>query len=168
MIETPTIEEKFNHLLKLFSSKRFLKKEGPGNDIPFFICPFSPKDAVEMKRVQKQLVTKLGTQGIQVLTIDLYLISLELLKLRGIFDEIIGREKEFTKDELLELLQNTLDPENELVPYIADLIKKNEHDIIFISGVGEVYPYIRSHNVLNNLQKIIQQSCSFLATIHTL
>ena len=25
-------------------------------------------------------------------------------------------------------------------------------DVIFIPGVGEVYPYIRSHNVLNNLQ----------------
>jgi len=24
--------------------------------------------------------------------------------------------------------------------------------VIFLSGVGEVFPYIRSHNVLNNLQ----------------
>jgi hypothetical protein len=25
--------------------------------------------------------------------------------------------------------------------------------VLFIAGVGEVFPYIRSHNVLNNLQK---------------
>jgi hypothetical protein len=25
-------------------------------------------------------------------------------------------------------------------------------DVMFITGVGEVFPYIRSHNVLNNLQ----------------
>ena len=27
-----------------------------------------------------------------------------------------------------------------------------EFDVMFITGVGEVFPYIRSHNVLNNLQ----------------
>ena len=28
-----------------------------------------------------------------------------------------------------------------------------EFDVMFISGVGEVFPYIRSHNVLSNLQR---------------
>ena len=29
---------------------------------------------------------------------------------------------------------------------------KDRFDVLFISGIGEVFPYIRSHNVLNNLQ----------------
>jgi hypothetical protein len=28
----------------------------------------------------------------------------------------------------------------------------HEFDVLLLSGVGEVYPFIRSHNVLNNLQ----------------
>ena len=35
---------------------------------------------------------------------------------------------------------------------IARRIADVPHDVIFLSGVGEVYPYLRSHNVLNNLQ----------------
>ena len=51
-----------------------------------------------------------------------------------------------------ELLQGVLDPAVHLIPRIGQLIASTPHDVIFITGVGEVYPYIRSHNVLNNLQ----------------
>ena len=29
---------------------------------------------------------------------------------------------------------------------------QTEFDVLFLSGIGEIFPYIRSHNVLNNLQ----------------
>ena len=56
------------------------------------------------------------------------------------------------KSELRELLQGVLDVHEHLIPKIAEAIDRQPHDVIFLSGVGEVYPYIRSHNVLNNLQ----------------
>jgi hypothetical protein len=152
MIENKPIEERYGHLLKLFGSKRFLNKEGLGNEVPFFICPFLPSEAVEMQRVQRQLISKLAQMGISVLHVDLYDTSIEILKERGIFEEILSKEQELSKDELLELLQNVLDPEYELVPFIGRKINDTDHEILFITGVGEVYPFIRSHNVLNNLQ----------------
>ena len=30
-----------------------------------------------------------------------------------------------------------------------------DFDIFFLTGIGEVFPYIRSHNVLNNLQSVV-------------
>lgn len=152
MIENSSIQIRYDHLLKLFKSKRFLNKEGLGNEVPFFICPYLPSEAVEMGRVQRQLISKLSQEGISVLHIDLYDTSIEILKERGIFEEVLSKEQELSKDELLELLQNVLDPEYELVPFIGRKIKEIDHDILFITGVGEVYPFIRSHNVLNNLQ----------------
>lgn len=56
------------------------------------------------------------------------------------------------KSEFRELLQGVLDVQEHLIPKIAEVIAAQPHDVIFLSGVGEVYPYIRSHNVLNNLQ----------------
>lgn len=153
-IEAKTIQERSAHLLKLFSSVRFLKKEGLGNEVPFFICPFPPAELVEMQKIQKQLVNQLSYSGITVLEVNLYDVALEILNEREILNDIFDKELEHTKDELLELLQNVLDPEQELVPLIAKKIAEKEHQILFISGVGEVYPYIRSHNVLNNLQSV--------------
>ena len=156
-IETKTIQERSAHLLKLFSSERFLKKEGLGNEVPFFICPFPPSDTVEMQKVQKQLINQLSFSGINVLEVDLYDTALELLREREILNDIFEKENEYSKDELLELLQNVLDPEQELIPVIAKKIKEHEHQILFITSVGEVYPYIRSHNVLNNLQSVAKE-----------
>jgi hypothetical protein len=45
-----------------------------------------------------------------------------------------------------------LDPKANLIPRIGKAMEAAPHDVIFLSGVGDVYPYIRSHNVLNNLQ----------------
>jgi hypothetical protein len=33
-------------------------------------------------------------------------------------------------------------------------MQEKHFDILFLTGVGEVFPYIRSHNVLNNLQSV--------------
>jgi hypothetical protein len=56
------------------------------------------------------------------------------------------------KAELLELLQGVLDTQDHLIPAIAQRLASNAYDVLFLTGIGEVFPYIRSHNVLNNLQ----------------
>ena len=66
-------------------------------------------------------------------------------------------EESISKDQLKELLQGVLDPETHLVPAIAAKLAKNDFDVLFLSGVGEVFPYIRSHNVLNNLQSTAKE-----------
>jgi len=143
---------RFEHLYKLISSSRFLKKQGLGNEVPFFICPYLPEEDVEMKRMVKQLINQLNQHGIVILTIDMYDLSIELLQKRGIWERILEMEPQVTKDEFKELLQGVLDPEAHLVPAIAEKMRSSTFDVLFITGAGEVFPYIRSHNVLNNLQ----------------
>lgn len=147
-----SIPERFQHLYAVISSDRFLKMQGLGNEVPFFICPYPAKDAVAMQKMEKQLAQKLSNNGITVLEIDLYDLSIELLRKRGIWERILEVEPTVGKDQLKELLQGTLDSEAHLVPTIAEKMRQGPFDVLFITGVGEVYPYIRSHNVLNNLQ----------------
>jgi len=145
-------KEIFDHLFAIISSKRFLKMEGLGNEVPFFICPFPPEDAETMGKLGKNLIKQLALKGISVLKINLYDLSIELLQERGIWEQILETEQELSKDELKELLQGVLDPENHLIPAIAEKMAQVDFDVMFITGVGEVFPYIRSHTVLNNLQ----------------
>jgi hypothetical protein len=67
-------------------------------------------------------------------------------------DRVLGSETQFGKDQLRDLLQGVLDPQNHLVPAIGEKIRDSQFDILVMSGIGEVFPYVRSHNVLNNLQ----------------
>jgi hypothetical protein len=152
-IASAPMPDRFSHLLAVVSGQRFLQKQGLNNEIPFFICPYQPGEAVEMTRLQRQLVNKLEQQGIRVLDINLYDLSVDMLKARGIWDRLLAMEPEVGKDQFKELLQGVLDPADNLVPAMAERMAVEAFDVLFISGVGEVFPYIRSHNVLNNLQK---------------
>ena len=146
------IHERYQHLLEVISSQRFLNMQGLGNEVPFFICPYDPKEANEMAKLGTQLINQLKNQGIHVLKINLYDLAIELLKERGIWEQLLEVESTISKDELKELLQGVLDPEKHLIPAIAKKMQQEPFDVMFISGVGEVFPYIRSHTVLNNLQ----------------
>jgi hypothetical protein len=152
MKTAPSAKERFEHLLTVISSERFLTKQGLGNEVPFFICPFDPADAFAVAEDIQLLVKKLQNLGRTALQIDLYDLSISILEERGILSDILAVEADHSKSEIKELLQGVLDPAAHLIPRIGQLIASTPHDVIFITGVGEVYPFIRSHNVLNNLQ----------------
>ncbi|MFN4016743.1 MAG: DUF1788 domain-containing protein [Reyranella sp.] len=145
-------KERAEHLFKVVTSQRFLTKQGLGNEVPFFICPYPAEEGLSMVDDRLDLVTRITHAGVAVLDLSLYDLSLGILEERGILKQILEIEQETDKREIRELLQSVLDPNANLIPKIGDAIDAAPHDVIFLSGVGEVYPYIRSHNVLNNLQ----------------
>lgn len=110
-----------------------------------------------MARLQNQLVSRLANTGVRVLEINLYDVSIEILKRDGDFEWLIENEKSLSKVKFQEELQGILDVESELIPTIAAKLANQEFDVLFLSGVGEVFPYIRSHNVLNNLQSTAKE-----------
>ena len=163
------LADRFDHLVGVIGSQRFLRMEGLNNDLPFYICDFRAAEAFAMERLRRQLSNKLaslsldclGGRGVRVLDINLYDLSIELLQARegtvpglSLWDEILSRETEWDKEQLLELLQNVLGIEEYLIPAIGARLASTEHDVLFLSGIGEVFPYIRSHMVLNNLQRV--------------
>ena len=151
-VTTMSLQDRFQHLFTVISGQRFLKMQGLGNEVPFFICPFRPEEFMEMERIQRQLSNRLEQVGVKILEINLYDLSIEILKEREIWDQILELEPSVSKEQLRELLQGVLDPETHLVPAVAARLASTEFDVLFLCGVGEVFPYIRSHNVLNNLQ----------------
>lgn len=145
-------KQRVEHLFEVVTSQRFLTKQGLGNEVPFFICPFPAEEGLSMNEDRRALVTRITHAGVKVLDLSLYDLSLGILEERGILDQVLEIEPDSEKSEIRELLQSVLDPTANLIPRIGQAIADTPHDVIFLSGVGEVYPYIRSHNVLNNLQ----------------
>ena len=80
----------------------------------------------------------------------------------GDWDHWIENEANTPKVELLETLQNLTDAETKLAPAIAAKMERSEFDVMFLYGIGEVFPFIRSHTVLNNLQRIAKSQPTVL------
>lgn len=156
------ITTRFEHLFKVMTSQHFLEMQGLNNEIPFFIFPYKPEEQDEIEKMGKTLMAKLELKGVRILKINLYDLSLKLLKDRGVFEQLLEREQTSSKRDLLHDLQGVLDIGKYLVPEIAKEMNQKLHDILFITGVGEVYPYIRSHNLLNNLQIVAKDNPTVL------
>jgi hypothetical protein len=153
-LQKSPIATRFDHLLNVISSQRFLRMEGIGKEVPFFVVPYCPTEHLEIEAIRGQLINKLRHKGIRVLEINLYDLSKELMDVEGDWQHWIDNEATTSKVDLLEALQNLTDAETKLAPAIASKISESEFDVLFLSGVGEVFPYIRSHTVLNNLQSV--------------
>ena len=161
------LANRFEQHIQVIGGERFLQMRGLNNDLPFYICEFRAGEAFEMQRMQRQLISSLanlqvpclGGRGVKALEINLYDLCIELLQAREgsseggrLWDEVLAVEPDVEKDSLLELLQNVLGIEDYLIPAIGERLRQVEFDVLFLTGIGEVFPYIRSHNVLNNLQ----------------
>jgi|AntAceMinimDraft_16_1070373.scaffolds.fasta_scaffold68903_2 hypothetical protein len=157
-LERQSLQARFEHLHALIGSEQFLNKEGLGNEVPFFICPYAPEESVKFVSMIGSLGRKLQQDGIAILEINLYDLAIEIIKERDVWDRILETEPSITKPKLRELLQGILDTESHLIPAIAAKMAAANFQVLFITGVGEVFPYIRSHNVLNNLQRVAKKN----------
>jgi hypothetical protein len=152
----PTLAQQEEHLFKVLSSERFLKMEGLGNEVAHFIYDYDPAWALDVDQAKKRIMKKLDTElGIKVFEINLYDLCVELLKARNVWERVLVAEPTMDKPDFLKMLQNMLDPQIHLAPAIKERIADESFDILFLTGIGEVFPFVRSHTVLNNLQTVV-------------
>ncbi len=149
--EAKGFAKRFEHLLTLMSDPKFLAMESVGNEIPFYVCPYMIAHNQQMKKDIANLKIQLMQKNIEVLEIDLYLLSLDILKERNILEKQNELESGIDKSALIQQLQSILDPGKHLKNKIIERIMDSDHNILFITGVAEVFPYIRLHKVLENM-----------------
>lgn len=151
-----TLAQHEEHLFQVLKSERFLKMQGLGKEVAHFIYDYDPTWALDVAQAKKRIKTKLETEeGIAVFEINLYDLCIELLKERNVWDRVLAAEISMDKPDFLKMLQNMLDPQMHLAPAIKARINSETFQILFLTGVGEVFPFVRSHTVLNNLQTVV-------------
>jgi len=151
-----SLEIKYDKLFSNLKKESFLSMSALGGEIPFYIVPYNPEQENEIVKKTKQLKERLSIAGISVYEINLYNLSLDMLEERGVLDKIISKEQSLSKEKLFKTLQGVLDSQTKLIPCIEELVQNNPSQMIFLTGIGQAFPYIRSHTVLNNLQNAIK------------
>jgi len=152
------ITSKFSNLYNVISSKRFLNKEALGGEIPFFISAYDARQEIEVRDSIKLLKNKLETSGVSVLELNLYDVVCDILEEKGGVERMFKIELSKDKDKFLSALQSTLNIHQILMPRIKQMIEDSPAKVYFLTGIGMVFPYIRSHNILNNLQNVAKDS----------
>ncbi len=151
-----SLDTKYDKLFNNLKKESFLSMSALGGEIPFYIVPYNPQQENDIVQKTKQLRDRLSREGISVFEINLFDLSLEMLEERGVLEKVVAKESELSKEKLFKTLQGVLDSETKLIPRIGALCKENPSQMVFLTGIGQVFPYIRSHTILNNLQNSIK------------
>lgn len=156
IITDRTLEHDENHVYDVLRSERFLRMEGLSKEVPFFIYHYDPSWAPHVAGMRERVTNKLRTNdGLRIIEINLYDLAIELLKERGVWEPLLALEPDMEKSEFREVLQQMLDPHDHLAPEINDRLTDAQFDMVFLTGTGEVFPFIRTHTVLENLQSVV-------------
>lgn len=153
-----SIYERLDEILVKISDPHFRENKGLGNEVGFYIFDYSPKEEMIVRERVPSIKSMAESQhSLNIVEIDLYDAIIEILESKGYlkknFEMEEKRGSEFVMNATKKALRLTLDGDL-LVKYIVD--RTEGADIIFLTGVGKAWPIVRSHTILNNLHKEIE------------
>lgn len=154
-----SIYQRIDEILPKIVEPYFRQNKGLGNEIGFYIFDYNPKYELLIRDRVKFIKEKaLSSHGLNIALFDLYEVILDLLDSKGYLEKNFKIEKQKGSDYVLNATKKTLrlTLENDMVvKYIAERL--DGADVVFLTGVGKAWPIIRSHTILNNLHRIVEE-----------
>ena len=151
--------ERLNKILDRVISDDFLHGQGLGNEIPFYAFDYPPEHELQMREHIDFLTAQIPKRrpGVRVKHINLFDLVLNRLKERNLYEKAIELQQKKGDEALLRALSGPLHSSKIAEAFIkeADL---DHHDMVFVSGIGNAFPLLRTHNLLNNLHPLMGQT----------
>ncbi len=153
---TENLTERLNKILPKIISDEFLAGRGIGNEIAFYIFDYPPEEELRVRDHIRFLLDHIPKQrpGLRVKHINLFDFVLEYLKSRNLLDRAFKMQQEKGNEALNKALEGPLH-ENKIAPIFEQAAQPDQHDLVIVSGVGSVFPLLRSHTLLNNLHSVM-------------
>ena len=149
-----TLDEKLGAIEKIISHEEFRSKKGLGNEVTYHIFDYPPEEELKVRSYLKKLEKKFKTspQGFELKIYDLYDIMLDLIEEEELLEACIEMEENDGMDYLISSVYDLLNMDSD-DNYFNTYILENTPDnsVVFITGVGKIYPFLRAHGILNKL-----------------
>lgn len=146
------ILERLSALEKNFTNEQFLTNRGLSNEVGIYIFAYDPKDELavqEFVRMQKN-----RNSAYNIVEFDLYKTFISICEERKIIKSIPSMQERKGSEYLKEQLKKVASPET-----FAKKMEYEPHrhgDIVIITGVGEIYPFLRVHSFLESIQHMFE------------
>lgn len=143
------INERLDHLRELIQSPDFLEGKGLSNEVNIRIFCYDPKQEMTVQHFINHLKTDQSI-SCRIIECNLYQIFLSICEDMDITDMILDVEESDGDVAALEGLDD-MGLQHDFVEKMV--YEPHERgDVLLITGVGDVYPFMRAHTILNTLQ----------------
>lgn len=153
-------QDRLDAIWNRISNREFLENKGVANEVRYYVFDYEACDEQIMRQKIKDLIARNNPEadGFRIIEYDLYKVILNILEERGYTDKCIRFEKEKGREYLYNAISKLLrlTTDNNL---IVNRIMENtpENSVVFLTGIGKVYPFVRAHNILNNLHQVFDK-----------
>lgn len=147
----------FDRLYERIGNKDFLGNRGLANEVGFYVFPYDAAKELEVRQRTAELVADAqnGVIPANVFERNLWHVFLQICKDKRILDKIPALEAKRGSDALLSRLQKIATPEV-FVRTMDYAPHQPGRDVLLITGVGQVYPFVRAHSILENAQSVFE------------
>lgn len=135
----------------------FLANKGLGNEAGIYLFCYDPTLEMRARAFFERLEAdcEMGKLGVgetraRLHVRNLYDVFLQIADGKRILDKLPEQERRRGQDGLLKQIKRVATPER----YVQQMDWRPHEpgDVLLVCGVGEVYPFVRAHDVLNNMQ----------------
>ncbi len=154
---TLSLEDRLNQILPRITSRDFLDSKGLGNEIGFWIFDYPPEREIDVRDfLSGTVLPALPKQvpPIKAATVNLLQLVTEILQERKLLDKTFEMQAGKGDDSTLAALRSVL-KEDRLAQKIATQYDVESLDLLVLTGVGAVYPMLRTHTLLSALHPIM-------------
>ena len=154
---TFTLDERLNQIIPRITSREFLDSKGLGNEIGFWIFDYPPEREMDVRNFLDGTVLSALSKHVPTIraaTVNLLTLVSELLEERNLLEKAIEMQEDKGDESALAALRSVL-KEDRLAQKIADQFDISNLDLLILTGVGAVYPMLRTHTLLSALHPIM-------------
>jgi len=152
-----SFDERLNQILPRVTSRDFLDSKGLGNEIGFWVFDYPAERELDMRSFLSGTVLPALAKQVPLLraeTIDLLQLVTDLLEERKLLDKTMDMQRNKGDDSTLLALRSVL-KEDKIAQKIAAQHDIANLDLLILTGVGAVYPMLRTHTLLSALHPIM-------------
>lgn len=151
-----SLYSRLDQIIPKIKEEKFVDGRGLGNEISFYVFDYEPENELLVRDYISHIKKEFNYESSnrKIIEFDLYKLLLEITREKRIFDRIFQMEERQGKDALFKAMVTFAKPEIFLKKIEEKL---GDNDVVFLTGIGKVYPFVRSHNILNNLQEVIDK-----------
>lgn len=154
-----SLNDRLNLILPRVTSDEFLSGRGIGNETAFYIFDYPPEDELRVREYLPTLLDHIPRQkhGLRVKHVNLFDLVTDYLRSRNLLDKAMRMQQDKGDEALRKALAGPLHESN-ISKVFGEVAQPDKHDLVIVSGVGSVWPMLRSHTLLNNLQAVMGQT----------
>jgi len=150
---------RLNKVLDRLLSKELLSNAGLGNEIGFYIFDYPPEQELRFREFLETIKAQLAKRApdLRFVHINLFTLLIDYLAERKLLDRAYLLQKTKGDEELLKALKGPLQ-EKRVAEYFVQVARPQDHDLVLVSGVGNAWPMLRSHTLLNCLHAYMEDT----------